>query len=111
MVDTVEWAAGLFEGEGSFFINKVKSRGRTYYYPCASLKMTDEHLVRRFHEVVKFGKVWTKDRSKTNRKMAWDWRGHGNDALTLFKILRPFLGKRRTKTALEIFEKLGIEVS
>ena len=38
------WAAGLFEGEGCFFLNRVRRYGRVYLYACASLKMTDEQL-------------------------------------------------------------------
>lgn len=98
------WAAGLFEGEGCFFVNKIRKHGCVYRYPCASLKMTDEDVVRRFHTVVGVGKVWRKPEPREGWKPLWDWRCHGhNDTLYVLTLLKPYLGARRQETARKVF--------
>jgi len=46
----IAWAAGLFEGEGSI----TQSGGILHL----RLKMTDESVVRRFEEAVRYGEVY-----------------------------------------------------
>lgn len=102
LMTTIEWAAGLFEGEGSFFVNTIRKSGKTYNYPCAALKMTDEDVVRRFHKVIGFGKVWFNKSKVWNWKNTWMWRCHGHEETSkVFEMLRPFLFPRRVKAGIE----------
>src|SRR5512144_216512 len=104
-MDTDAWLAGLFEGEGCFFINDVKKveNGRHYKYPAASLKMTDEDVVRRFHKAVGFGSVSFVKKRLAHWKNGWSWRCNGfSEVEALFKRLAPYLGARRLQTAREV---------
>lgn len=97
-MDTTAWAAGLFEGEGCFFLMRPKRKnGRGFYeYPSASLKMTDEDVVRCFHKIVGFGAVSFVNRKKAGYKDAWCWYCYGfKHTGKLFEMLAPFLGTRR----------------
>ena len=106
-MNTIAWAAGLFEGEGCFYVTKPKRRnGYGFYeYPSASLKMTDEDVVRRFHKIVGFGSVSFVSRKNKNKKWkdAWNWYCYGFEYTgKLFKMFAPFLGIRRLATGKKI---------
>jgi hypothetical protein len=65
------WAAGIFEGEGSFFEDHTDDG----IYPRAVLQMTDEDVIRKFQSVIGFGRVYQR-RPKGNRshhKASWAW--------------------------------------
>ena len=99
----IAWAAGLFEGEGCFFINTVRKEGKSYRYPCATLKMTDEDVVRKFHEIVGVGKVWRKPAARLGWKPQWDWRCHGSEETEkVFELLSPYLFSRRMLLATNV---------
>jgi hypothetical protein len=94
------WAAGLFEGEGSF--TNSSNRGRN---PVAQLAMTDEAVVRRFHAVVGVGHVGHYDKQRDlvrangqscPRKALWQWQaGACADFDHCAELLAPWLGERR----------------
>jgi hypothetical protein len=95
---TFDWAAGLFEGEGNFTLNSVRSKEKTYRYPRLQLVTTDEDVLRRFHDIVGCGFVYGPYKPRgIGRKPQFAWRVNGPHALTLAERLRPYLGERRTK--------------
>lgn len=49
----VAWVAGLFEGEGTIYACLDKRNGRTYWH--LNIRMTDEDVVRRAHEITGMG--------------------------------------------------------
>lgn len=53
----IAWAAGLFEGEGTFCANKAKRAGGFSFYPRAQLASTDHDVILRFQEAVGVGKI------------------------------------------------------
>jgi hypothetical protein len=93
--ESLAWAAGLFEGEGSI-------SGRLIGAPRMSLGMTDEDVVQCFHVVVGCGKLRHQDP-----------HGLGNKDLTVWAVQRfehvqalvamfwPWLGERRRARAVE----------
>ena len=92
----IAWAAGLFEGEGSI----TQSRGIVH----ARLKMTDELVVRRFDEVVRYGQVYGPYNYQYSdgfvRKPFWVWVATEYDALEVLEMLWPRLSDRRHDQAL-----------
>lgn len=103
--EQIAWAAGLFEGEGCFFVNAIKNDGKIYKYPCAMIKMTDEDVIRRFATVIGFGKVWFRKTKIKHHKDLWWWRCHGSkETNILFEMFKPYLCSRRHRTAIDILE-------
>jgi hypothetical protein len=64
-----------------------------------NLVMTDEDVVKRFHEVAGIGAVWLKGQSEKdaalNRKRLWQWKANGPRAEEFMWKLAPLLGARR----------------
>src|SRR3990167_3038496 len=98
--EKLAWAAGLFEGEGSF------SYQRREKYMCiqVELGMTDEHPVRRFHEVVGVGSVTGPyPNSKPNHKPIYRWKiGSFEGVQAVISCLWFWLGARRKAKAIEL---------
>lgn len=91
----IAWAAGLFEGEGCA---RVRLNGASVFKtPTASLGMTDEYPVRRFHEIVGFGHVRTEARKTPNprARTLWRWESSSKVDLPKFAAFLPWLSPRR----------------
>lgn len=100
--DSLIWAAGLFEGEGS--ITLITSEGRKY--PRLQLSMTDYDVVLRFYySVGGLGKVagpFTRA-LYPKRKPIWRWHVDGYKVVhELLAYFLPWFGVRRKKRAVEI---------
>lgn len=94
----VAWAAGLFEGEGSWIVRKTG-------YPQASLRSADRDVVERFAEIVGCGRIGFEDRKTANplHSDSWYWQvGNRRDVRRLAETFMPYLGERRRTRALEI---------
>jgi hypothetical protein len=84
----IEWAAGLFEGEGCImFTNKNSVR--------LNVDMTDEDVVREFASTIGCGRVESIG-VRPGCKPAYRWRiSKKSEVLTVLGWLMPFLGQRR----------------
>lgn len=94
------WAAGLFEGEGSF--PRTGGKEKASNYPIATLQMTDEGPVRRFMSVVEVGSIIHIPISKNNPayKPMWRWKVHGFEKTqAVVAFLWPWLDCRRRARA------------
>lgn len=90
----IAWAAGLFEGEGSFSICNHGVR--------MQLTMNDKDVVEKFAQVVGCGTL-CKDCRKFLRAPGWRWQtGQAKEVFRLISLFRPYLGSRRLKRAAEI---------
>jgi len=90
--DTIEWAAGLFEGEGNIYRNDER---RIF---AMSVKMKDEDIIKRFHAVVKLGRVKARKIKEPYNYPFWEWvLTRTNDILYLANKFLPYMGERRTK--------------
>ena len=102
------WAAGLFEGEGSIYINKTPGRLRkdgsrpVYYYPVLAVAMSDEDVIRKFHRIVGLGVVNGPYELREGNKPMWYWRAQGKQAYQVMKWMLPYLCSRRTNRWLEV---------
>lgn len=108
MADAIEiaWAAGLFEGEGSFSIQrqrahktKFPTEGRLdeFVYANASLATTDRDVIERFASIVGVGKIHgPHKRTNDQHKPIYVWNVSRRDEFEVFaEMIRPFLGERR----------------
>lgn len=99
IVDSRElaWAAGIFEGEGSWFMARRTSPRPSQLR--AEVTMTDEDTVRRFRQAVGFGQVYPRNPAwmiENNRKPQWRWTGYGfENVQALAAMLWYGLGDRR----------------
>lgn len=89
---TIEWFAGLFEGEGSIYRND-KSRILTM-----TIKMIDEDTIKNAQKVIGVGKVFTRMPDKNpNHRRIWDWRiSTRNEIIDVANKILPYMGMRRT---------------
>lgn len=96
------WAAGLFEGEGSFSAYPREGRLGPRGYPYAELSSTDEDTLIRFRDAVKLGTVTGPHirKDKPNSKPQWRWRLQGLEGTqALISLLWYGLGLRRRARA------------
>jgi hypothetical protein len=99
-IDSIAWAAGLFEGEGSCYLTQAGNR-----QPRVSLEMTDEDAVRRFQRAIGKGNVRAYS-SAPPRKNRWQWSVQSkDDVLSVLGLLWPYLGERRLEAATEVIER------
>lgn len=107
---SIEWAAGLFEGEGCITTGvDNRANGKTRHHLRLQLGSTDEDVVRRFHKIVGLGSVGGPyaDVRKPQYKPTWRWSASYKQAgLALAKML-PYLGERRVARAAELERELG----
>lgn len=98
--EDLAWAAGLFEGEGSFSVHNARLGN-----PVASLVITDEDIIRRFHDIVKIGSVVGPYTHKEHPewKPKWQWRASGFHVVqAVVSLFWRWLGKRRKTRAKEV---------
>ena len=94
--DTIEWAAGIFEGEGCIYRHQKR---RLFIMV---VKMKDEDIIKRFYSVVKVGRVTSRKIKEPYNYPFWEWiLTRTNDILKLANILLPFMGERRTEQILK----------
>ena len=91
----VAWAAGLFEGEGTF---TTDNRGTSVR---ACLHMTDQDVVERFAAIVG-GKVLGPYGPYGHSAPRWQWEAYGENALRLMDLFEPYLGQRRLARCAEL---------
>ena len=100
---SIEWAAGLFEGEGSIY--KLKTHNTCEL----KVEMTDKDVVEKFKEVVMCGTVKEYAARKADYKSTYVWRiAKRRDVINLLSKMLPYLGNRRAYKALNILDDLEL---
>lgn len=106
--DEIAWAAGLFEGEGTWGVYH-RSRGPSLVIQ-AALGMTDRDVVETFCRIVGMGTVKVRDKQRGNRKTVYVWScGEAASVRALVEMFRPWLGERRMERGEEIL-RLGADI-
>ena len=101
---SIEWAVGLFEGEGSIFRDK---RCSTW---TLQLRMTDRDIVQRFADVLGCGTAVHDEsnqprRIRTGRKACYRWTcSRRADVIKVLELFLPHFGQRRAYTALNCLD-------
>lgn len=102
----IAWAAGLFEGEGTF----VCARRRDRFYLRALISMSDRDVLERFALAVqgRHEPSIVKRTASTHLgiKLMWKLEYSGTEAIRVANLLRPWLGQRRTARLDEILAKV-----
>ena len=96
----IAWAAGIFEGEGTFSAKKAYGK----VYPHAAVEMKDQDIVRRSHKIVRVG-TWSQRKVRDSRYTSSVQDIAGFRALV--DLLGPWLGTRRKARANQILKDLG----
>jgi hypothetical protein len=105
--ESIAWAAGLFEGEGSVCVLRQNHGSRPHVQ--INLESSDEDVVERFATVVGFGNLTIRP-AKPNRKQMFAWRGHGwENVKQLHEKFLPYLGKRRNEQFVKAFSQQPLE--
>lgn len=94
------WAAGLFEGEGCLSFAGVA--------PTLKLVMTDEPIVRKFHEVIGDGNICMLGRPHLRWKQQWAWHKSGRAVEEIAGRLWRYLGERRRAQFMEMFRSYDL---
>ena len=91
---TIEWAAGLFEGEGCITHN---SNG----LPRLIMSMTDEDVMESFRDIIGVGNVHLKKgKFKAHWKPAWEWTiSKQTYVYRILEDMLPYFGHRRAYKA------------
>jgi len=100
---TLDWAVGLFEGEGTAY---VSYRGRnTLGAPQVALVTTDIDVLRRFKRVVGVGRIYGPYQNKKKQKPYWRWATHTwEEGLAVLHSFYPHLGERRRAQSRVVFD-------
>jgi hypothetical protein len=105
----IQWAAGLYEGEGSFSLDR-----RAVYaapYPRLSLGSADRDVLVEFQRIVKGGRVnGPYERITPAGKQVKDeykWTASGDEAARIARRLRPYVNGRRGRRIDEVLEESG----
>ena len=97
---SIEWAAGLFEGEGCISYDKLAPNTRILV-----IGMTDYDVMQDFVRLVGYGNLRGPIQRITHgkrRKDFWEWRVKKRKEVTrILKLLLPYLGNRRAERARE----------
>ena len=96
MKRSIEWAAGLFEGEG--WISPLGKRGIQ-----VALASPDKDVITAFHKTVKLGRVYGPYRRaamKPHHKSSYEWRvNKKKECIEILESFIPFFLKRRSLRA------------
>ena len=97
---SIEWAAGLFEGEGTIVSNK----DNTWYL---QMSMVDEDVVKTFLDVVGVGKFYELKANTSTGKTINRASVHKKaDVYSLLEKMIPYFGHRRAYTALNCLDAI-----
>ena len=98
---TIEWAAGLFEGEGCITVYKGN-------YPKLCLTMTDFDVVEEFFKIVGVGSTYVRPAAKEHWKdqLTWYVRKRA-DVKELLEKMLPYFGQRRAEKALSCLDDIN----
>ena len=99
MSQEIAWAAGLFEGEGCFSLQRRSTNPGSCNLR-AALRMVDEDVVRAFAEIIGVGRV-----SGPSSKQMWEWKASGEEAEQTYALLGPWLHSRRRARYVELLEQ------
>lgn len=104
MSDVIErsWAAGLFEGEGCFSMNRKPNGALTMR---SSMAMVDKDVLLTFARIIEVGSVHPKT-VRGNRKPQWEWRtSTQKDTERVYYLLEPWLHRRRRDRYAELLKE------
>lgn len=97
LVKSLDWAVGLFEGEGTIIIRPSRCSSKPGNIEI-SLSSTDHDVILSFVATIAEGKVYGPYQYADN-KPYWKWNAFGDDAAAALIKLRPLFCSRRAYRA------------
>lgn len=106
----IAWAAGLFEGEGCFTVQRNKRGEKMYPQPIARIHMTDLDVLERFKEAVGIGVIFgpytAEQFGGLGKKVSWYWQTTKiAECQVVFDMLRPWLSPRRVGQGIAVLKE------
>jgi hypothetical protein len=99
--EELAWAAGLFEGEGTFNLGPRKTPRHRQIR--AGIKMTDLDRLQAFQSATGLGRIYGPFQQKPHHKAVWAWRVQSfENVQALIAMLWCWLGSRRRARATEL---------
>ena len=100
---TIEWASGLFEGEGC--ISQASNRPNTFTLEIWS---SDYDVIEAFNSIVPYGSVCERAKKReAHHKTMYGWRCFTRDHIReILVMMLPYLGNRRAHKALNCLDTL-----
>lgn len=98
-IPSLEYLAGLFDGEGSIFITRMRM-SRDYHQLRVGINITHEATIKLFCSC--FGGNKGIIIPKGNRKQQWYWRASGKNTLTFLETMVPYLIIKKEQAELGI---------
>jgi hypothetical protein len=104
---TIEWAAGLFEGEGCIHVDTRRDSSFQL-----TLRMTDKDVVEQFRDVVGCGNV-VELHPPNHKEKGWSkfysWTiSKRSEVQRILSTMLPYFGHRRAHKALNILDNLEL---
>jgi hypothetical protein len=93
------WAAGFFDGEGGFYINKGDQSKRQKWTLQTSIKQVDIRPLERFQRAVGVGNIngpydsHSKTEPPYNRQLIHRWSAYRGNAEKVAELLKPYLSE------------------
>lgn len=103
---SIEWAAGLFEGEGSIVVRPERGSIQITLYS------TDKDIIILFYNTVGVGTIHgpikqtrgVDGKSPEKYKAMWTWTAYSTNAKKVLQVFLPYFGERRKAKAIEALE-------
>lgn len=92
-----EYAAGLFDGEGSVIINRNGANSGTYSL-CCTMHLTHHDTLAALHAT--FGGSLNTVKRTVARRQMWSWRVTGPAAVAFLQAVQPFLRIKSEQAAI-----------
>jgi hypothetical protein len=98
---SIDWATGLFEGEGCI---TTQNSG-----PVLQLRMADKDVVEQFVEVMGYGNIIPEKPAQPHHKPTWRWRvAKLSEVRRMLSMMLPLLGERRAYKALNALDDIEL---
>lgn len=96
----IAWAAGFYEGEGTFFTRTSRGRDHTPFPNGLVLTIVQRHEepLLRFHGIIGYGTIY--QRIRRDKPMWWLTITRTKEALQVAELLWPWLSERRQEQIL-----------
>lgn len=99
----VAWAAGFFDGEGCTSLHRAKVGGRIYDHVRVTVGQVNRETLERFRQAIggrgRINGPYERGANNVGHKPIWRYQAHGDTALTVLKVLWPYLSKPKQEQA------------
>jgi hypothetical protein len=102
----IEWASGLFEGEGC--VTRWRSTHRSRYGTKEyigfrlAVHMTDLDVLEEFAKIAECGTIHKRNKANKEIKDSWVWQCQGEAAVSFAMKMMPYLFERRRLRIMEV---------